>query len=71
MLWFAFGTWNTSYGRWFVRQRIWISGYIWTPFVWVRLRRPTTVVADKATAEKECIGPNGWCEYHQIYHRIW
>ena len=37
--WIRFGKWNSYHGRWFVSERIWRKGYIWTPFVRVRIRR--------------------------------
>lgn len=33
-----FGRWSTSGGKLFFRERIYISGYRWTPFVWVEKR---------------------------------
>lgn len=38
MIWIAFGRWSHSAGRWFTRRRIYLKGYIWTPFVIVRWR---------------------------------
>lgn len=38
MIFLAFGTWNSAAGRWFIRERIWIHGWRWTPFVRVSWR---------------------------------
>jgi hypothetical protein len=34
----SLGGWSSSSGRWFVRERIYRHGYVWTPFVWMRFR---------------------------------
>jgi len=39
MIIISFGKWFSSYGRWFVRERILFKGYIWTPFCKIKLRR--------------------------------
>ena len=33
ILWFGLGTWALSAGKRFTRKRIYIFGWIWTPFV--------------------------------------
>ena len=40
-----FQRWTSSHGRWFVRYRILLKGYIWTPFctVWPRYWTTNTV----------------------------
>ena len=38
MIWIAFGEWSSSSGSMFTRQRIYLHGYRWTPFVSVRWR---------------------------------
>ena len=38
MIWIAFGRWNHSAGRWFVRRRLYWQGYRWTPFVRIKGR---------------------------------
>ncbi len=38
MIWISFGKWNHSAGNFFVRERIYLKGYKWTPFVRVQLR---------------------------------
>jgi hypothetical protein len=39
MIWFSFRHWNLSSRRWFVWQRFYLKGYIWTPFIYVLRRR--------------------------------
>lgn len=38
MFWISFGRWNHSAGHFFIQERIYRKGYIWTPFVRVRRR---------------------------------
>lgn len=38
MIGFSFGRWNHAAGRAFIKDRIRIKGYIWTPFVRMRRR---------------------------------
>ena len=39
MVFLRLGRWNTACGRFLVWKRVWLRGYIWTPFCRVRLRR--------------------------------
>jgi hypothetical protein len=39
MIWLSFGQWSRSTGRHFVKERIYLSGHRWTPFVRVYYRR--------------------------------
>ena len=36
--WIAFDNWTHSAGSVFIRDRWWLHGYKWTPFVWVKFR---------------------------------
>lgn len=38
MLWISLGTWNHASGMVWLRERIYIHGYKWTPFVRLTLR---------------------------------
>jgi len=38
MIIISFGKWSTAAGRWFIRERIYINGYKWTPFCKIRRR---------------------------------
>ena len=38
MIWLNLGTWLESYKTYFVYKRIYLKGYIWTPFVRVSRR---------------------------------
>ena len=38
MYWLSFDIWNNSHGMLFTKQRIYIKGYKWTPFVKVSIR---------------------------------
>lgn len=34
----SFGRWDHAAGRWFVRERVYMNGYKWTPIVKVKRR---------------------------------
>ena len=38
MIVLSLGRWNHAAGRWFIRERIWFRGYIWTPFCRIERR---------------------------------
>lgn len=38
MIWINFGRWDNAYGRVFVRSRLYLHGWKWTPLVRVRFR---------------------------------
>ena len=39
MIWLSFGAWSLHAGRLLTSTRIYIKGYIWTPFVVVKIRK--------------------------------
>lgn len=62
-----FGIWTASHGRWFSRERIWIDGWIWTPFIWMKLRKVPSnstneVALPRCEEQNPCgVGPH-WVE---------
>jgi hypothetical protein len=38
MIWINFGTWNNRAGFLFKKQRFYINGYKWTPFIKISIR---------------------------------
>lgn len=38
MIWISLGRYCDAGGRWFHYRRLYIKGYIWTPFVNIKLR---------------------------------
>lgn len=52
MIWLSFGSWNLWATKWFILERMYIKGYIWTPFVTVERRthaKPTGTITPPTT----------------------
>jgi uncharacterized membrane protein len=44
----AIGRWMMKSGKWFIRERIYLWGFVWTPFAKIRKRFPDKPIEDEA-----------------------